>query len=39
MAYRDLREFIADLERKGQLHRVPVEVDPDLEMAQIADRL
>jgi len=34
----DLREFIALLEREGELVRVRAEVDPYLEMAEIADR-
>jgi 4-hydroxy-3-polyprenylbenzoate decarboxylase len=38
MAYRDLREWIARLEKSGELKRVRVEVDTDLEMAEIADR-
>ena len=36
--YRDLREFIARLEARGELRRVPVEVDPHLEMTEICDR-
>lgn len=39
MAYRDLREFIKVLEDKGLLHRVKVEVDPVLEIAEITDRM
>ncbi len=39
MAYRDLREFIKVLENKGLLHRVKVEVDPVLEIAEITDRM
>ena len=38
MPYRDLREWIAQLDKAGELKRVRVEVDPDLEMAEIADR-
>ena len=38
MAYRDLREWIARLDKSGELKRIKVEVDPDLEMAEIADR-
>ncbi len=38
MAYRDLREFIAALEKKGELKRVREEVDPILEITEIADR-
>ena len=35
----DLREWIALLEREGELHRVAVEVDPDLEITEITDRV
>ena len=38
MAYLDLREFIAALERAGELKRIPFEVDPKLEMTEFADR-
>jgi 4-hydroxy-3-polyprenylbenzoate decarboxylase len=38
MAYRDLREFIAALERAGELKRIPFEVDPRLEITDFADR-
>ena len=38
MAYRDLREFVQDLESAGQLVRVRAEVDPVLEIAEIARR-
>ena len=34
----DLREWIALLERRGELARVPVEVDPRLEVTEIVDR-
>jgi 4-hydroxy-3-polyprenylbenzoate decarboxylase len=34
----DLREWIARLEREGELVRVTAEVDPDLEITEIADR-
>ena len=36
---KDLREWIALLEREGELHRVTTEVDPDLEITEIVDRL
>lgn len=36
--YKDLREFIALLERRGQLKRISAEVDPYLEMTEICDR-
>ena len=39
MQYRDLRDFIAQLEQRGELKRVGVEVDPRLEMTEICDRL
>src|SRR5829696_1035352 len=35
---RDLREWIALLEREGELVRVDAEVDPDLEITEIVDR-
>ncbi|MBV8479007.1 MAG: UbiD family decarboxylase, partial [Actinobacteria bacterium] len=35
---KDLREWIALLERAGELTRVGVEVDPDLEITEIVDR-
>jgi len=38
MAYRDLREFIAALEKHGELKRIPFEVDPVLEITEFADR-
>lgn len=38
MQYRDLRDFIAALEEKGELKRISVEVDPYLEMTEICDR-
>ncbi|AOM00270.1 4-hydroxy-3-polyprenylbenzoate decarboxylase [Cobetia marina] len=38
MQYRDLRDFIAALEEKGELKRIRAEVDPYLEMTEICDR-
>ena len=38
MKYRDLREFVEFLERRGELKRIRVEVDPYLEMTEICDR-
>src|SRR5919204_2079928 len=35
----DLRDWIALLEREGELVRVPAEVDPDLEITEINDRV
>jgi 4-hydroxy-3-polyprenylbenzoate decarboxylase len=37
--YADLRAFIAQLEARGELKRITVEVDPYLEMTEIADRV
>jgi len=36
---RDLREWIALLEREGELRRISAEVDPDLEITEITDRV
>ena len=38
MKYRDLRDFIAGLEKRGELRRVAAEVDPVLEITEICDR-
>ena len=38
MKYKDLRDFIKQLEAKGELVRVTHEVDPNLEMTEICDR-
>jgi 4-hydroxy-3-polyprenylbenzoate decarboxylase len=38
MAVRDLREWIALLEREGELRRVSADVDPHLEITEIVDR-
>ncbi|HVH50529.1 MAG TPA: menaquinone biosynthesis decarboxylase, partial [Gaiellaceae bacterium] len=37
-ALRDLRDWIALLEREGELVRIGAEVDPDLEVTEIVDR-
>lgn len=39
MAYRDLQDFIACLEKAGELKRISVPVDPRLEISAIADRV
>ncbi len=39
MKYKDLRGFLAQLERKGELKRVTTEISPYLEMTEICDRL
>ena len=38
MQYKDLREFIQKLEEKGELKRISLEIDPNLEMTEICDR-
>jgi len=38
MIYKDLRDFIKQLEKQGELKRITVEVDPYLEMTEICDR-
>ncbi len=38
MKYKDLRDFIARLEKQGELKRIQIEVDPNLEMTEICDR-
>jgi len=38
MSFKDLREFISLLEQEGELKRITAEVDPDLEITEIADR-
>ncbi len=38
-AIKDLREFIALLEAKGQLKRVSAPVDPNLEIGEVTDRV
>ncbi|MGB7023416.1 MAG: menaquinone biosynthesis decarboxylase, partial [Candidatus Acidiferrales bacterium] len=39
MAYRDLRAFLARLEREGELKRITAEVDPVLEVTEITNRV
>ncbi len=39
MKFTDLRDFLAQLERRGLLKRVRSEVDPRLEMTEICDRV
>ena len=36
---RDIRDFLALLEKKGQLKRISSSVDSDLEIAAISDRV
>ncbi len=39
MKYKDLRDFIAQLESQGELKRISIEINPILEMTEICDRL
>jgi len=39
LAYTDLRDWIAALERSGELKRIRAEVDPILEITEITDRV
>ncbi|WP_394808734.1 4-hydroxy-3-polyprenylbenzoate decarboxylase [Nitrosomonas sp.] len=39
MQYKDLRDFIAQLEAMGELKRIQTEIDPALEMTEICDRI
>ncbi len=39
MKYKDLRDFIAQLEARGELKRISLEIDPNLEMTEICDRV
>ncbi len=39
MGYRDLRDFLSQLEHAGELKRVRAEVDPKLEMTEVCDRV
>jgi 4-hydroxy-3-polyprenylbenzoate decarboxylase len=39
MKYRDLRDFAAQLERRGELRRIDEPVSPNLEMTAVADRV
>ena len=38
MKYRDLRDFLDQLEQRGLLKRIEAEIDPYLEMTEICDR-
>ncbi len=38
MKYKDLRDFIQQLEARGELKRITQSIDTDLEMTEIADR-
>ncbi|MDN5751758.1 MAG: 4-hydroxy-3-polyprenylbenzoate decarboxylase [Nitrosospira sp.] len=39
MKYKDLRDFIAQLENQGELKRITADIDPHLEMTEICDRV
>jgi len=39
MQYHDLRDFLAQLEKRGELKRIATEIDPRLEMTEICDRV
>ena len=39
MAYDDLRDWMAALERAGELKKIRAEVDPILEITEITDRV
>lgn len=39
MAYQDLQEYIEVLEKEGLLHRISTQVDWDLEITEITDRI
>jgi 4-hydroxy-3-polyprenylbenzoate decarboxylase len=39
LAFKDLHDYIESLERRGELKRIKVEVDPELEITEIADRV
>ena len=39
MSFKDLQTFIKDLEKKGELVRIKAEVDPELEITEITDRV
>ncbi len=39
MQYKDLRDFLAQLEALGELKRIQTEIDPKLEMTEICDRI
>ena len=39
MTFKDLRDFLAFIEKKGQLKRISAPVDRDLEITEISDRI
>ena len=38
MKYKDLRDFIAQLEQQGELKRINQPINPNLEMTEVCDR-
>lgn len=38
MTFKDLRDFIAQLEQRGALKRIQVPISPVLEMTEVCDR-
>lgn len=39
MKYADLRDFISQLEQRGELKRIAIVIDPNLEMTEICERV
>ena len=39
MAYADFQDFLARLEREGELKRIKTPVDPYLEITEVSDRV
>ena len=39
MSYSSLTDFIGDLEKRGELHRIKAFVDPVLEITEVTDRV
>ncbi len=39
MSYQDMRDFIADLEKRGELKRITTEISTELEMTEISQRV
>ncbi|RDV83433.1 menaquinone biosynthesis decarboxylase [Ammonifex thiophilus] len=39
MAFKDLRDYLEALDKRGELKRIRVEVSPDLEITEITDRM
>jgi len=39
MPHRNLQQFIRELESAGELHRISAEVDTELEISEIVERI